>query len=71
MSLNRRSCLKQYLPLFSAKLNTDFSLYRITARHKTKLSFNEIATDIPLAVTIKDITLEMVVIEITMHYEGG
>jgi hypothetical protein len=48
MNINRRSCLKQFLALFSAKLDTDFSMYKVTAFTKTKPK-KEISIEIPLA----------------------
>jgi hypothetical protein len=71
MNVNQRSCLKQFLPLFSAKLDMDFSLYKITARTKNKSNPTEIMLELPLACSVKDIPNEILVIEIRIHYEGG
>jgi len=56
MSINPRSCLKQYLPLFSAKLDIDFSLYRVVAKSKTKPSSNEVILDIPIIHSLQNIS---------------
>ena len=70
MNINRRSCLKQFLPLFSAKLDTDFSLYKITANTKTKPK-KYILIDVPLSEEFKQVSNELLVIEIRLMYYGG
>jgi len=55
MSVNRRSCLKQFLPLFSAKLDTDFSLYKITAKTKDRFNSSEIMLEVPIINSLREI----------------
>jgi hypothetical protein len=67
MNISRRSCLKQFLPLFSVKLDTDFSLYKITANTKTKPK-KDILIDVPLLEELKQMNNELLVIEIRIMY---
>jgi hypothetical protein len=57
--------------LFSAKFDSDFSIYRFSAVAKVNKERRPIVIDIPLSMALEDIKSENYVIEIMMHYEGG
>lgn len=55
INMNPRSSLKQYMVLFSAKFDTDFSIYRFSAFiKKTKMP---ISIEVPVAIALEGTSL--------------
>lgn len=48
INFNPRSSLKQYLPLFGAKFDTDFSVFQVIANLKMNKEKKRIPVDIPI-----------------------
>jgi hypothetical protein len=48
VNMNTRSTIKQHLPLFTSKFDSDFSSFKIVARVKYRAKKVEVPTDVPI-----------------------
>ncbi len=76
VSMNTRSTIKQNLPLFTSKFDTDFSSFKIIAKAKCKTGKVEVRTDVPIRYWMACLPQqlmenEVMVVEIGVSYEGG
>ena len=67
--------IRHYLPLFSAKFDSDFATFRITAILRLPGARKDVRTDLPmryiLAEHFRFVPVDPVVCEINIAYEGG
>lgn len=75
VSMSTKSTIKQHLPLFSSKFDSDFTAFRVTARIKVGKEKWEARTDVPIRHLVAALPIDpaeqLVVIELVIAYEGG
>lgn len=60
--MNMRSSIKQHLPLFGNKFDTDFSSFQVNACVKVNKERKRIPIDIPIRYALEDFPLDNIVI---------
>lgn len=73
VNMNTKSTIKQHLPIFSTKFDTDFTSFRVTPRLKLGKEKREVPIDIPIRYIIANVpsTEQLIAIELAIAYEGG
>jgi hypothetical protein len=75
VNMSTKSTIKQHLPLFSTKFDSDFTSFRVTARIRIAKEKWEARIDVPIRHLLTNIPVEiadqLIVIELAVAYEGG
>jgi hypothetical protein len=75
VKMNTKYPIRHYIPFFSAKFDSDFATFQLSATLKISNTRKEIRTDVPIRYILAQyprvFTAEAVVCEINIAYEGG
>ncbi len=71
--MSTRTTIKQHIPVFSSKFDSDFNSFKMTARAKCRTGKVDVRTDIPIYYVIANLPQtyesdETLVIEIGVSY---
>lgn len=72
INMNPRTSIKQHLPLFGAKFDSDFSSFQVSAYLRTGNKERiKIPIDVPLVHAIGGVPTQQIVIDMMLSYDGG